>query len=190
MTSTIVFETPWFAVEAFGDEDPYYRITGPDGVICAALTDDGRFVMVEQFRPAIAMTTLEFPAGAIDEGETPDQAAYREIHEETGFRCASIDLIAPGRMLINRHDHLEYFAIGLGAVSDPDPATLEQEGTRPILVGQDELRQMIARDTFIQSAALAILPIVRIKCGIDLLADSLETIRDGMASWRASAGAW
>lgn len=43
-------------------------------------------VMVKQFRPPMGSYSLEFPAGLIDEGETAEVAALRELKEETGFK--------------------------------------------------------------------------------------------------------
>lgn len=42
-------------------------------------------ILVEQYRVPVQAVTLEFPAGLIDEGETAEQAAIRELKEETGF---------------------------------------------------------------------------------------------------------
>ncbi|KAI0040890.1 hypothetical protein FA95DRAFT_807499 [Auriscalpium vulgare] len=42
-------------------------------------------VIIEQYRPPIAKFIIELPAGLIDEGETPEQAAIRELEEETGY---------------------------------------------------------------------------------------------------------
>lgn len=42
-------------------------------------------LIILQYRPPVEGTCVEFPAGLIDEGETPEQAAIRELKEETGY---------------------------------------------------------------------------------------------------------
>lgn len=42
-------------------------------------------VLQKQFRPPINKVVIEVPAGLIDEGETPEQCAVRELHEESGY---------------------------------------------------------------------------------------------------------
>jgi len=47
--------------------------------------DDGRIVLVEQYRYPAGEILIEVPAGRLEEGETPDQTARRELLEETGY---------------------------------------------------------------------------------------------------------
>ena len=60
----------------------------PGAVVILPLTDDGQVRMVRQYRSAIGEFLLELPAGTLEPGEAPEQAAPRELAEETGDRAA------------------------------------------------------------------------------------------------------
>ncbi|KAF5386670.1 hypothetical protein D9615_001746 [Tricholomella constricta] len=47
-------------------------------------------VVIEQYRPPVDKFVVELPAGLIDEGETPEQAAFRELEEETGYKADGV----------------------------------------------------------------------------------------------------
>ena len=72
-----------------GREIPeYYVLEYPDWVNVIAITKDGHFVMERQYRHALGCTCYELPCGVMEEGETPLEAAQRELevhlltHEE------------------------------------------------------------------------------------------------------------
>ena len=60
------------------------------GAVIAAVKDDGRMIMVKQFRKPAERVVLEAPAGKIDAGEEPMEAALRELKEETGYTAGHI----------------------------------------------------------------------------------------------------
>ena len=68
--------------------------TGAAGV--AAFDEDGKLLMVRQYRYPVGEALLELPAGKLEDGETPEQCAARELEEETGFRARR--LVALGRV--------------------------------------------------------------------------------------------
>lgn len=80
----------------------YAERTNPAGaVIILAVTPADKVLFVEQYRVAIQQTTIEMPAGLIgdladDPDESAQQAGQRELEEETGYRCASIEFVHRG----------------------------------------------------------------------------------------------
>ncbi len=66
--------------------DDFYTLWQPDWVLILARTIEGKWVMTEQYRHGTGKIALEFPAGIIDKGETPEQAAIRELEEECGYK--------------------------------------------------------------------------------------------------------
>lgn len=56
------------------------------------VTEDGKILMVRQYRNALDRYTLEIPAGALDAEDEPGiDCAGRELEEETGFRCEQLE---------------------------------------------------------------------------------------------------
>jgi 8-oxo-dGTP pyrophosphatase MutT (NUDIX family) len=89
----IVFQTPWFRVEARpagpSAEDatrPYYVVCPPDYVSVLATTPDNEVLLVQVYRPTIGGTSWELPSGMPEPGESPEATAVRELLEETGCR--------------------------------------------------------------------------------------------------------
>jgi 8-oxo-dGTP pyrophosphatase MutT (NUDIX family) len=80
--------------------------SGVDAVVILALlksaaTQTVETLLVRQFRPPVGRVTIELPAGLVDAGESPEQAALRELKEETGFigtvaSCSGSVCMSPG----------------------------------------------------------------------------------------------
>lgn len=73
-----------------GRTHEFFGIGASDWVIVIPLTWQGEVVMVRQFRHGVGAVTLETPGGIVDPGESPQQAAARELLEETGYRAETL----------------------------------------------------------------------------------------------------
>lgn len=75
----------------------FLRLVAPDWVNIVAITDEGLLVLVEQYRHGTGELSLEIPGGAVDDGETPREAAVRELEEETGYQASEVHAIGDVR---------------------------------------------------------------------------------------------
>ena len=64
-------------------------------IVAATFEPEGDLLLVRQFRPPARRYTIEFPAGLIDPGETPEESACRELYEETGYAGRILDRYPP-----------------------------------------------------------------------------------------------
>lgn len=97
---------------ADGQEGNFYLLDAPDWVNTAALeydaAGDAWLIMVRQYRFGSASCALEFPGGVIDPGESPRQAAERELREETGYsarRWIELGSINPNASFMTNRTH-------------------------------------------------------------------------------------
>jgi ADP-ribose pyrophosphatase len=69
-------------------------VVHPGAAAIIALMNKGEekeVLLVEQYRKAVESKTLEIPAGTLEEGESPEDCASRELIEETGFQASKLD---------------------------------------------------------------------------------------------------
>jgi len=68
-------------------------VTHPGGVAILPLTDDGKAILVRQFRYCVDEALLEVPAGKLEPGEDPFPAAVRELEEEVGVTAERMEYL-------------------------------------------------------------------------------------------------
>lgn len=95
ISSEIVYEGPVFRVrkhevETINGSSVRDIVEHSGGSIIVAVTDEGKVLMVRQYRKAFEEALLELPAGKADPGESPEVTAVREFSEETGYTAASV----------------------------------------------------------------------------------------------------
>ncbi|UJL48254.1 NUDIX hydrolase [Virgibacillus sp. NKC19-16] len=68
-------------------------IKHPGAVAVIALTKDNKIVFVEQYRKPLEKSLIEIPAGKLEEGESPEITAVRELEEETGYTTNELSFV-------------------------------------------------------------------------------------------------
>jgi ADP-ribose pyrophosphatase len=65
--------------------DDFYRVILPDFAVAVPMTEAGEMVMIRSYKHGLERVTVSAPAGIVNSGESPLQAAQRELFEETGY---------------------------------------------------------------------------------------------------------
>ena len=94
LSDTEVLKTPVFTVREYlcrspkdGQEKPFTILDTRDWVQVVAVTPEGQILIVRQFRQGTRQETIELPGGVVEPGQTPMEAACRELKEETGYEA-------------------------------------------------------------------------------------------------------
>lgn len=161
--SSVIAQNPWITIRKdrciteSGVEIPdYYWYSGKEFVTVLGATPDGKVPMVEQYRYGIKETTIEFPAGLIDEGEDIFEAAKRELREETGFTTEDIILekvifLDPGR---SSKKGYQFLAKNLVKTHGQDLDSTENINIK--LVDMQEISDMLKSNMLKDSNSIAI----------------------------------
>jgi len=100
----------------------YLVIGYPEAVAVLALTDDREVIMVGQYRFAVDEYSWELPSGGIEDGESAENCARRELREETGYTPGRIEPMItyhPSNAASNQVIHV-FLALDLER-TDPEP---------------------------------------------------------------------
>ena len=169
ISTEVAFATPWFQMLAKTMKDgeaPYYSLRLPDYVSVVAMTEDGRVLIVRQYRPAVEHHTLELPSGLVDPGETPQETARRELLEETGYAAGEVELISGMETDVGRLGNRIFtcMARGVRRVDGQVP----EEGIEVLTWSLDELSAAIADGRFDHALHVAVVLIAMVKGGVRL----------------------
>lgn len=155
LSSRLVYEGRIFDVTVdrvrlpHGPEADLELVRHDGSVVLIPIADDGRLLLVRQYRHAAGRYLWELPAGSLEKDEDPDSAAARECHEELGLIPARLERLltlypTPG---FCTETMTYYRATGLRSPG-PDDAAAHQDEDESIEVGAftiDEIRAMVAR---------------------------------------------
>jgi ADP-ribose pyrophosphatase len=151
----VVFNTKWFEIvarRAPTSKHPFYLVNSTDFVVVVAVDPKGRLLLVRQFRPAINAKSLELPSGHVEKDETPEEAARKELLEETGYVGDKFELLITLSPAIGRFTNRMwcYFVADVRPSDKPEHQIEEgiervlYEGTLPALLTEEGFQSSLS----------------------------------------------
>jgi len=122
------------------------RKRGKEAVAVLAETDDLNVVLIEQFRKPLNARVVDFPAGLVgDEGgvDHPEETARKELEEETGYTCESVELLVRGPSSPGITSEIVSLYRALGVRKQGEGGGVDGEDITVHLVPRGELRQWL-----------------------------------------------
>ncbi|AMV36938.1 NUDIX domain-containing protein [Planctomyces sp. SH-PL62] len=155
-----VYENPWIRVR----EDHVVRPDGAPGIYGVVefknravgvlpVEDDGSVWLVGQHRYPLDAYSWEIPEGGCPISESPEATAIRELKEETGLSCRSLELVATSHLSNSVSDEIAYIFRATGLT----PGESEPEGTERLEVCRvpwDEAWRMLRRGEITDSMSV------------------------------------
>lgn len=162
INSSYVFQNKWLTIRKdhvrlpSGYEMPdYYIIEQPSFVNIIAIDKSGKFILEKQYRHGLQKVLYELPAGQIDDGEKPLQAAQRELLEETGY-CGGVwtefYVSAPNTSNIT---NLCYTFLAIGVEQTNERKLENSEDINLYIVSKEELIQLLKQKKIIEGVQQA-----------------------------------
>jgi ADP-ribose pyrophosphatase len=164
LKTEVAFATPWFEVLAKTmkpGEAPYYSLRLPDYAAVVAITEDQRVLAVRQYRPAVERPTIELPSGLVDPGESPAEAARRELLEETGYEAAEVEVLGSMEPDTGRLGNRIWSCVATGARRVEGRAP--EEGIEVLTYSFPELARATAEGEFNHALHVAVLLVAMVK---------------------------
>jgi ADP-ribose pyrophosphatase len=143
----IIYDVYQWEQELFdGSTTTFEKLARPDTIIIFPVLTNGTILLIDDVQPA-RKDLLTAPAGRIEEGETPEITAARELQEETGYQAAHLDLLyayAP----LHKADWIVHVFVGKDCTKVSEPHLDAGEKITPHPVSFDELVELAVSGTY------------------------------------------
>jgi ADP-ribose pyrophosphatase len=169
----IIAISPWVKMIAreveFAPNEPtqvYHAVEQQDYLAIVAVTPDGRFPIVRQYRPALEAFTWELPAGLAEPDEDLAEGCRRELLEETGYTTRAIHPLGAAAPCSGRFSNrIHSFFVETGARVDE---FAPESGMTVELATPGELAAMIKSGEFVSQLHLGALLLAELRAFISL----------------------
>jgi 8-oxo-dGTP pyrophosphatase MutT (NUDIX family) len=120
-------------------------------VNAVAITEDNKILMVNQYRHAAGVVSLEIPGGVIDEGELPEQGLRRELLEETGYQFDDFELLCTVYANPSTANNYTYCYLARGGKKVQEQVLDEQEEIVVETYTIPQIKQLLADNKIVQA---------------------------------------
>jgi ADP-ribose pyrophosphatase len=159
LSSEYLFRDLWFKVRKDRCKtpegkivDPYYVYEFPDWVTAVPISDDGRVIMVRQYRHGLGETCIEIPGGCIDETDaSPEDAVKRELLEETGYSFSSYKYMGKISANPSTNNNLMHMFLARGGKKVAEQQLDANEEIEVELFTIEEVKQLIKENKILQA---------------------------------------
>lgn len=162
LKSDYLFRRPWLTarrdtVQLPNGEinDEYYILEYPTWINVIAITKEGKYLMVEQYRHGLGEIFTELVAGVSEEGETPLEAVRRELLEETGYAGGEWELNTVLSANPASQNNLSYSFIARGVEKVTEQHLDRTEDVRVRLLDLEEVIDLLKSDRLKQALMAA-----------------------------------
>lgn len=159
LSSEYLFNDRWFKVRrerCLTPEgkivDPYYVYDFSTWVGALPVTEEGKIVLVKQYRHALGETCIEIPGGCVDDTDTNlEEAIARELREETGYSFCSFDYLGKISPNPSTNSNLLHMFLARGGRKTSAQQLDENEEIEVLEVTVEELKNLLRSNQLLQS---------------------------------------
>jgi 8-oxo-dGTP pyrophosphatase MutT (NUDIX family) len=159
LSSEYIFKETWFTIRRDTCEttdgkiiSPYYVYEFPTWVTAVALTQEGKIILVRQYRHALNVTNFETPGGCVDDTDASLEVAIaRELLEETGYRFEKFEQIGKISSNPSTNNNWMYIFLATGGKLIQAQQLDHNEDIEVYLFSIDEVKQLLKENQIVQS---------------------------------------
>jgi ADP-ribose pyrophosphatase len=155
ISSSFALSESWFRVRKDSVQlasgkiiDDYFVWESPSIATTVPFTSDGKFVLCEQYRYAVDKIMYQFPAGGVEKNESPEEAAMRELEEETGYTASEVEFLGDSAAYPTKLSGWHHLYLAKDVQPTGRKHEDENEPTRVVHKSPEELWTMINNNEF------------------------------------------
>jgi len=163
ISSEYLFKENWFTVRKDTCEKPdgklvnnYYVFEFPEWATALAITEEGKIIMVKQWRQALGEVCIELPGGCVDATDASfEDAIRRELLEETGYAFEAVHNLGNISANPSTNNNLMHMFIATGGKKVAEQKLDANEQIEILEISMEELIQLVEEKRIVQSMHLS-----------------------------------